>query len=300
VSGKVSLTPTGQPGRRSGLLAGLRTGLRSPAVTAVVIAFSLLWSIPTMGLAITSLRPSALAESSAWWTVLADPQFTLDNYRAIFTAGVLTPQGAPPYLINTVVIAVPSVLLPLVLGFMAAYALAWIPFRGSQSAFLLIVGLQVIPAQMLLLPLVGLLGQGYPAIWAVHTILALPLAVYLLYAFVSAVPRDLLQGARLDGAGHLVVLTRIVLPLCAPAIAAFAVVQFVWVWNDLLVALTFAGTSPEVVPITAYLASVKAANPDQPARIAALACIAILVPSLVVALVQRTFTRGLAAGSVQG
>lgn len=296
MSGKVSLTPISQFGPRSGLLAGLR----SPAVTAVVIAFSLLWSIPTLGLAITSLRPSTLAESSAWWAVLADPQLTLDNYRAIFTEGAMTPQGALPYLLNTFVIAVPSVLLPLILGFMAAYALAWIPFRGSQSAFLLIVGLQVIPAQMLLLPLVGLLGQGYPAIWAVHTILALPLAVYLLYAFVSAVPRDLLQAARLDGAGHLVILTRIVVPLCAAAIASFAVLQFIWVWNDLLVALTFAGTSPEVVPITAYLASVKAANPDQSARIAALACIAILVPSLVIALLQRTFTRGVAAGSVQG
>lgn len=294
-----------------------RRRLSNPVVTVCIVALSLAWSIPTMGLLITSLRPRNLAQSSGWWTILTDPRFTLDNYRAVLTPGSMTPDGALPYVLNSVVITVPAVVLPLALGCMAAYALAWIPFRGSTAVLLVVVGLQVVPVQMALLPLARLFGEGwsigavpilpsmdlggsYLPLWVAHTVFALPLAIYLLHGFVSALPRDVLQAARIDGAGHLRIFISIVIPMCVPAMGAFAVLQFIWVWNDLLVALSFAGTSSRVVPITAYLASVKATSAGDLGRMAALGCIAILVPVLVFAIWQRTFVRGLVAGSVKG
>jgi alpha-glucoside transport system permease protein len=207
---------------------------------------------------------------------------------------------------------------------MAAYALAWIPFRGSTIVFFTIFALQVIPLQMSLLPLLQMFNLGwtigpitifpdlnnssgqsifagsYIPLWVAHTMFALPLAVFLLHNFIAQLPRELMEAARVDGASHFLIFRKLVLPLAIPAIASFAIFQFLWVWNDLLVALTFAGGTPDVAPITAYLANIKGTYGAQLHLITAGAFIAILVPLVVFFSLQRFFVRGLLAGSVKG
>jgi len=200
---------------------------------------------------------------------------------------------------------------------MAAYAIAWVPFRGATFVFFAIFALQVVPLQMALLPLLQMFNLGwsigpitivpdldlsgtYIPLWVAHTMFALPLAIFLIHNFIAQLPRDLMEAARVDGAGHFTIFYKIVLPLSVPAIASFAIFQFLWVWNDLLVALTFAGGTPDVAPITAYLANIKGTYGAQLDLITAGAFIAIIVPLIVFFALQRFFVRGLLAGSVKG
>ena len=208
---------------------------------------------------------------------------------------------------------------------MAAYAIAWVPFKGSTWIFFGIFALQVVPLQMALLPLLQMFNLGwsigdipifpdlnkegsqqsllagtYIPLWIAHTMFALPLAIFLLHNFMAQLPRDLMEAARVDGAGHFLIFRKIVLPLSVPAIASFAIFQFLWVWNDLLVAITFAGGTPDVAPITSYLATIKGSYGAQLHLITAGAFIAIIVPLIVFFSLQRFFVRGLLAGSVKG
>jgi alpha-glucoside transport system permease protein len=294
-----------------------RRALSSPIATALVVLLTVLWTIPTLGLLITSLRPKDLAQSTGWWTVFANPTLTLSNYSEVLTGGSVIPNGITPYFFNSFAIAVPAAIFPLVIACMAAYALAWVPFRGATLIFFVIFGLQVVPLQMALLPLLQMFNKGwslgpitiipemnlggtYVPLWIAHTMFALPLAVFLLHNFISALPKDLMEAARVDGASHFLIFRKIVLPLAIPAIASFAIFQFLWVWNDLLVALTFAGGTPNVAPITAYLANIKGTYGAQLHLITAGAFIAIVVPLIVFFSLQRFFVRGLLAGSVKG
>ena len=311
------IIPMPQPARQESLPEAARRKLSSPTATAIVIALTVLWTIPTVGLLITSLRPKDQAQNSGWWTVLSDPTLTLSNYAEVITGGNIIPNGITPYFFNTIAIAIPAAIFPLIIACMAAYALAWIPFKGSTVIFFAIFALQVVPLQMALLPLLQMFNKGwsigpipiipelnlggtYIPLWIAHTMFALPLAVYLLHNFISQLPRDLMEAARVDGAGHFLIFRKLVLPLAIPAIASFAIFQFLWVWNDLLVALTFAGGTEDVAPITAYLANIKGTYGAQLHLITAGAFVAIIVPLIVFFALQRFFVRGLLAGSVKG
>ena len=311
------IIPMPQPAREESIPEAARRKLSSPTATAIVIALTVLWTIPTVGLLVTSLRPKDLAQNSGWWTVVTNPTLTLTNYAEVITGGQIIPNGITPYFFNTIAIAIPAAIFPLILACMAAYALAWIPFKGSTVIFFAIFALQVVPLQMALLPLLQMFNKGwslgpipiipelnlggtYIPLWIAHTMFALPLAVYLLHNFISQLPRDLMEAARVDGAGHFLIFRKLVLPLAIPAIASFAIFQFLWVWNDLLVALTFAGGTEDVAPITAYLANIKGTYGAQLHLITAGAFVAIVVPLIVFFALQRFFVRGLLAGSVKG
>ena len=311
--------------REESIPEAARRKLSSPWATGLVIVITILWTIPTFGLLVTSLRPSEDASSSGWWTIFANPALTLRNYSEVLTGGAVIPGGITPYFFNSFAIALPAAIFPLVIATMAAYALAWIPFKGSTFIFFFIFALQVIPLQMSLLPLLQMFNLGwsigpipifpdlnvpgsaqslfygtYIPLWIAHTMFALPLAIFLLHNFIAQLPRELFEAARVDGASHFLIFRKLVLPLTVPAIASFAIFQFLWVWNDLLVALTFAGGTPDVAPITAYLANIKGTYGAQLHLITAGAFIAIIVPLIVFFSLQRFFVRGLLAGSVKG
>jgi alpha-glucoside transport system permease protein len=304
-------------GPKPSIPAAVKKTMSSPWASGFVILLTVLWTIPTFGLLATSLRPSSDANNTGWWTIFTNPSFTLDNYSEVLTGGTTIPGGILPYFFNSFAIAIPAALFPLALATMAAYAIAWVPFRGATVVFFAIFALQVVPLQMALLPLLQMFNRGwslgpipivpdldlsntYIPLWIAHTMFALPLAIFLIHNFIAQLPRDLMEAARVDGAGHFTIFYKIVLPLSVPAIASFAIFQFLWVWNDLLVALTFAGGTPDVAPITAYLANIKGTYGAQLDLITAGAFIAIIVPLIVFFSLQRFFVRGLLAGSVKG
>ncbi|BFU44434.1 carbohydrate ABC transporter permease [Krasilnikovia sp. MM14-A1004] len=277
--------------------------LTSPwaSLAAVVIAF--VWTIPTFGLFVSSFRPEKEIKTTGWWTFFSDPTVTLDNYRAVLDPEAGT--GLGDYFVNSIVIAIPSVLIPLFLAALAAYAFAWIKFPGRNMLFLAVFALQVVPLQVALIPLLKLyVGTGinntFWTLWLSHSAFALPLAIYLLHNFMREVPAGLLEAARIDGAGHVAIFFRVLLPLMLPAMAAFAIFQFLWVWNDLLVALTFAGGGTEVAPVTLALANLSGTRGTAWHLLSAGAFVSILVPVAIFLLLQRYFVRGLLAGSVKG
>ncbi|MFD7733237.1 carbohydrate ABC transporter permease [Kitasatospora phosalacinea] len=296
----------------------IRRAFSSPLASALVIAVTVLWTIPTVGLLVTSLRPKGDVVSSGWWEAFVHPDIGLGNYRSVlFDNSFGTSGGLMPYLVNSIAIAIPATVFPLVLAAMAAYALAWVRFRGSDAVFFLIFALQVVPLQMSLVPLLRLFSGGahigsvavipalnlkdtYLPVWLTHTMFALPLAIFLLHNFIAQLPRDLMEAAVVDGASHFKIFRSIVLPLSAPALASFAIFQFLWVWNDLLVALTFAGGNPTVAPITSRLAQLSGSDSSHWELLSAGAFLSMIVPLAVFFALQRYFVRGLLAGSVKG
>jgi alpha-glucoside transport system permease protein len=290
----------------------------SKIATVVVWVTTIIWTIPTLGLLVTSFKSDKDILGEAWWTTLFNPKFSLDNYKGVFfgddSASLST--GVLPYFINSIVITLPATIFPIVIATMAAYALAWIRFRGSNFLFFSIFALQIVPLQMSLVPLLLLFTGGahigsvqiFPAlgiagefagIWLPHTMFALPLAIYLLHNFIAGLPRDLMEAAYVDGANHFTVFRRIVLPLAIPGIASIAIFQFLWVWNDLLVALTFASGTEEVAPINSKLASLVGQYGSGYTQLSAGAFITIAIPIIVFFSLQRYFVRGLLAGSVK-
>lgn len=313
------------PEEKSGLKEAARRKLSSPWAVIVVVIITVIWTVPTVGLLVTSFRPAAEAQNTGWWTFFRNPAVTFSNYAEVITGGTTMGTGIMPYFFNSFAIAIPAAIFPLILASMAAYAIAWIPFKGATWVFFGIFALQVVPLQMALLPLLQMFNLGwsigdipifpdlnkpgsqqsllagtYIPLWIAHTMFALPLAIFLLHNFMAQLPRDLMEAARVDGAGHFLIFRKIVLPLSIPAIASFAIFQFLWVWNDLLVAITFAGGTPDVAPITSYLATIKGSYGAQLHLITAGAFIAIIVPLIVFFSLQRFFVRGLLAGSVKG
>jgi alpha-glucoside transport system permease protein len=290
----------------------------SKIATTIVWLITIIWTVPTVGLLVTSFKTDEKILNEAWWDSLLNPDFTFANYKGVFlgdgteslSAGVL------PYFINSIAITLPATIFPIVIATMAAYALAWIRFRGSNLLFFSIFALQIVPLQMSLIPLLLLFTGGahigsipiFPAlgiagefagIWLPHTMFALPLAIYLLHNFISNLPRDLMEAAHVDGANHFTIFRRIVLPLSIPGIASIAIFQFLWVWNDLLVALTFASGTEEVAPINNKLASLVGQYGSGYTQLSAGAFITIAIPLIVFFSLQRYFVRGLLAGSVK-
>jgi alpha-glucoside transport system permease protein len=285
---------------------------RTATIAALIIA--VIWTTPTLGLLISSFRPAEEVARTGWWTIFANPGFTIDNYVEVLQAGnsTLTLAGA---FVNSIAITIPATIFPLVIAALAAYAFAWIDFKGRNILFIAIFALQIIPIQMALVPLLSLFSRGltiggvelfagldasgaYSQVWIAHSIFALPLAIFLLYNFISEIPGELVEAARVDGAGHGQIFFRIVLPLTVPALASFAIFQFIWVWNDLLVALVFADGA--VAPMTKLLAEISGNRGQDWHLLTAGAFISILVPLIVFISLQRYFVRGLLAGSTKG
>jgi alpha-glucoside transport system permease protein len=268
--------------------------------TLVATTIAILWTIPTVGLLITSFRPQIDALRSGWWEAFNEPNFTLDNYRAVLSSGS---EGIGQSFINSIVVTVPAVILPLVLASLAAYGFAWIDFRGRPALFVGVFALQIVPLQVALIPLLtdyvsfGLGGTFWP-IWISHSIFALPLAVYLLNNFMREIPRELVEAARVDGAGHVKIFFQVLMPLLTPAIAAFGIFQFLWVWNDLLVGLTFGSTDTK--PITVVVADLVGTRGSAWHLLSAGAFVSIALPVIVFVSLQRFFVRGLLAGGLKG
>jgi alpha-glucoside transport system permease protein len=277
--------------------------LTSPWASLAAVVIAVLWTLPTFGLAISSLRPERQIKTTGWWTFFTDPQVTLDNYRTVLSADGSTGLGS--FFVNSLVIVIPSVLIPLCLASLAAYAFAWIRFPGRDVLFVMVFALQIVPIQITLIPLLTLYVQAgiagsFWTIWLSHSIFALPLAIFLLHNFMRDIPPGLVEAARVDGAGHVQIFFRVLLPLLRPALAAFGIFQFLWVWNDLLVALTFAGGTPDVAPITVALANLTGTRGTAWHLLSAGAFVSIIVPVVVFLVLQRYFVRGLLAGGLKG
>jgi alpha-glucoside transport system permease protein len=289
----------------------------SPIASAVAIIIAILWTIPTFGLLVSSIRPEKDINNSGWWTFFTNPSFTLENYAQVLFQGSTTNPPLAQFFFNSFALTIPAVVFPITLALFAAYALAWFNFRGKDTIFFIIFGLQVVPLQLTLIPLLQLFSKGlvigdtviipdlgitgtFIPIWIAHTIFGLPLAIFLLHNFLSQIPRELIEAARVDGANWFTLFSKIILPLSVPAIASFSIFQFLWVWNDLLVGLTFGGGVKQVAPLTVRIAEMVGSRGSGWELLTAGAFVSMIVPLIVFFALQRYFVRGLLAGSVKG
>ncbi|MCT1385353.1 carbohydrate ABC transporter permease [Brachybacterium sp. p3-SID1565] len=277
---------------------------RSPFAIVTMILLAILWTVPTLGLLVTSFRTREDAASTAWWTALFNPfgsGWTMDNYTQVFTN---TNLGST--LINSIVVAVPATVLPIMFAAFAAYAFTFIKFRGKEILFILIVALMVVPIQVAFQPMLNLLGPRglgisgeFVAVWLLHTGFGMPLAIYILRNYMTGLPGSLIESAKIDGASHYQTFWRLVAPLSLPAIAAFATLQFLWVWNDLLIAKLFLGGGSNTTIIVA-LQNLLGTQGQGAELLTAGAFISMLVPLIVFFSLQNFLVRGMTAGSVKG
>ncbi len=277
--------------------------MRSLPLKIAVVAICVLWSIPTFGLLISSFRPAQAITSTGWWDAIVNPfqagQWTLANYQQ-----VLSGEGMGTAFINSLIVTLPSTVIPITIAAFAAYAFAWIRFPLRGLLFAIVVGLLVVPIQMSLVPVLQQysklgLNASFLGLWLAHTAFGLPLAIFLLYNYISQLPRDLFESAAIDGASHFQVFTKIVVPLSIPAIGAFAIFQFLWVWNDLLVALVFLGVGEgqRVLPVALF--QLQGSRGSAWHVLTAGAFVTMVVPLIVFLALQRVFVRGILAGSVK-
>jgi alpha-glucoside transport system permease protein len=289
--------------------------LSSKGATIAAVVIAVIWTIPTFGLFVTSFRQPADINTSGWWTFFTKPDLTIQNYTNTLNFNDTLTVGQS--FVNSLVIVIPATLIPITLALLAAYAFAWVDFRGKNLLFVLVFSLQVVPIQVAIAPLLNLFSDGvtighwavfpgldlngidgsFARIWIAHTMFALPLAIFLLHNFIAALPVDIMEAAKIDGASHGQIFFRIVLPLARPAIASFAILQFLWVWNDLLVATIFAGGNP---PITKLLVDLAGTYGQQWYLLSAGTFLAIVAPLIVFFSLQRYFVRGLLAGATKG
>lgn len=278
--------------------------LSRPLLHAIIVLISLMWLLPSVGLLISSFRVRNDVMSSGWWTVFQHPfeftQYSLKNYTHVITAN-----GMGKAFLNSLLITVPSTIIPIMIAAFAAYAFARMEFPGRQVLFVIVVGLLVVPIQMTLIPILrvynrlGLAGT-FIGIWLAHTGYGLPFAVYLLRNFFGALPKDIFESAFLDGASHFTAFFRLALPLSVPALASLAIFQFLWVWNDLLVALIYLGGTERVAPLTVRLSSLINSLGQNWHLLTAAAFISMVLPLIIFFSLQRYFVRGILAGSIKG
>jgi alpha-glucoside transport system permease protein len=262
-----------------------------------LIVVALLWLVPTFGLFITSIMPSSLVSQEGWWKFFSHPSIaTFSNYRALYDNSTITAS-----LRTTAEIAIGGTVLPIMIAALAGYAFAWLEFPGRDVLFVVVIGLLVVPVQMALIPIFSIydhLGLFDTVLGLVlfHTAFGLPFAIFLLRNFFVGIPRDILESARIDGASEMRIFTRLILPLGLPAIASLAIFQFLWTWNDLIVALTLARNTQ---PITVAIFSQMREFGTNVEIIAPASFISLVVPLIVFFAFQRYFVQGLLAGSVK-
>ena len=269
----------------------------------VIIAFALLWLLPTLGLLVTSFRTPSDIFGSGWWTVLAHPfdfhQYTIQNY-----IGVIYRQGLGRSFLNSLMISVPATFLSAFVAAFAAFAFAWMEFPGRRVLFMLVVALMVVPLQMTFIPILPIyrrlhLSGTFPGIWLAHTAYGLPLTTYLLHSFISNLPKDIFDSASIDGASPLRIFFHIVVPVSVPALASVLIFQFLWIWNDLLVALIYLGATPNVAPVTLTVANLVTNRGQNWELLTAAAFVSAALPLVVFFSLQRYFVRGILAGSIK-
>ena len=280
---------TAAPGRRGGWFAWITLG---------VVCF--LWLVPSIGLLITSFRTAEAALTTGWWTVILHPfqDWTISNYTEVLNSG-----GRNAF-VNSLVVSLPATIIPIFIAAFAAYAFTFMEFPGQDFFFILIVGLLVVPIQVALVPLLKIYGniglQGtFASVWLAHAAFGLPLAIFILRGYMTTLPRGVIESAKIDGASHYQTFWRLIVPMSVPALASFAIFQFLWTWNDLLVALIFLGPGEKEV-LTVAVAGLVGAQQQGWQLITAGAFISMVVPLLVFLGLQRYFVRGLTAGAVKG
>jgi len=275
-----------------------------PLLHIFIVFISLMWLMPSVGLLISSFRARNDVLNSGWWTVFQHPfeftQYSLENYAQVITAS-----GLGRAFLNSLIITIPSTIIPIMIAAFAAYAFARMEFPGRQTIFIIVVSLLVVPLQVTLIPILrvynrlGLSGT-FIGIWLAHTGYGLPFAVYLLRNFFGALPKDIFESAFLDGASHSTAFFKLALPLSVPALASLAIFQFLWVWNDLLVALIYLGGTEKVAPLTLRLSSLVNSLGQNWHLLTAAAFISMILPLIIFFSLQRYFVRGILAGSVKG
>jgi alpha-glucoside transport system permease protein len=275
---------------------------RKVVLHLAVVALMVIWAVPTIGLLVSSFRPQSVLSTSGWWTVFAPPyHFTLENYQA-----VVNQNGIGQSFVNSLFIAIPATVIPLFVAAFAAYAFSWMEFPGRDVLFVVVVGLLVVPLQTTLIPILklfadwGLTGQ-FLAVWLAHTGYGLPFAVYLLRNFMGSLPKSVFESAALDGANHVTAFFRLAVPMSVPAFAALAIFQFLFVWNDLLVALIYIGlANSDNLPMTATMANLVNSLGGGWYLLGAAAFLSMALPLAVFFGLQRYFVRGIVGGAVKG
>ena len=260
------------------------------------------WLIPPVGLLISSFRSESDIATSGWWKAIVQPalsKWSFANYRQVLFA-----DNMGNAFLNSLLLTIPSTIIPITTAAFAAYALSWMRFRGQQILFVAVLILLVVPLQMSLIPLLRIytnlqLNGTFIGIWLAHTGFGLPLAIYLLYNYISSLPYSLIESAYIDGASHFEIFITLVFPLTVPVLASFAIFQFLWVWNDLLVALVFLGTGADIAIVTTRLSELVGSRGQDWHVLTAGAFITMIMPLTVFFLLQRFFVRGLLAGSVK-
>ncbi len=272
-------------------------------VYLTVVLLVALWTVPTLGLLVNSFRDPGDIRAKGWWVALGSPfdtaQWTLDNYTRVLD------EGFSNAFLNTLAVSIPATIIPIMVAAFAAYAFAWMDFPGRNFLFIVVVGLMVVPLQMALIPILRVytnldLTGTYPAVWLAHAGFGLPLAVYLLRNYMGSLPGSMIESARIDGADHFAIFTKLILPLSVPVLASFAIFQFLWTWNDYLVALVFLGIDPEKRVLTVELADLAGRGEGALNLLPAAAFVTMILPLVVFFSLQRYFVRGLTAGSVKG
>ena len=290
---------------------------KSVLVTVILLVICIIWTLPTLGLLVTSFRHRDVVSKTGWWTVIREPKLTTENYRQVLIGKDYTyvdakgnrrtarTENLTRAILNSLAVTIPAVVIPILIAAFAAYGFAWVDFPGRKIFFTIIVALLVVPLQIALIPILRdylrlKLTGTFLAIWLAHTGFGLPLAIYLLFNYVSTIPRSILESAFIDGYTHFWIFIYLILPLSIPALASFAIFQFVWVWNDLLVAMVFLGTKQEIAVITQRLLSIIGTRGQDWHLLTAGAFVSMILPLTIFFALQRFFVRGLLAGSIKG
>ena len=277
-------------------------GRASWVVKLVMLVLCVLWLVPTIGIIVTSFRTPDAALSSGWWTVITSPldftQWTISNYRDAWDAGMGNS------FLNSFAVVLPATIIPIMIAAFAAYAFTFMQFPFRDTLFVTIVALLVVPNQVALVPLLrlytnfNLTGQ-FAAVYLAHIGFGMPLAIYILRNYMSTLPKAVIESAKIDGASHFKSFWRLIVPMSVPALASFAIFQFLWTWNDLLIALLYLGPGEKAV-VTVTVAGLVGQQNQGWQLLTAGAILSMVVPVAVFVSLQRYFVRGLTAGSVKG
>jgi alpha-glucoside transport system permease protein len=307
-------TPTPPPVYNEPVGRSIASSLSSKPGRWIVYILVFLWTIPTFGVFVSSFRDEVAVKTTGWWTFLWHPHFTLQNYKSVLGSGSNN-DNLTHYFFNSLRITIPATVISVGIALLAAYAFSWMQFKGRDWLYVAVIAMLVVPLQMSLVTLLRLFNGGahigtftiFPdphltnsvaPVWIAHTCFGLPFCIFILKNFVSSLPREIIEAARVDGASHLAIFYKLVLPLSVPAVASLCIFQFVFIWNDLLVGRIFGGG--QNLPIIAKMVEVSGSRGQSWHLLTAAAFVTMIVPLIVFFSLQRYFVRGLLAGSVKG